>query len=361
MMNTFGTILRLTTAGESHGRAIIGILDGMPAGVKIDMKAIEAEMGARRPGSGAPGATARRESDRVELLSGVIDGVTLGTPIAISIANTDTRPVDYDAMRDVYRPSHADYTYYAKYGVRDHRGGGRSSARETAVRVAAGAIAIQALDAMGVSIKAYTYSIGDISTPAGCEAADDIDVIYLRDMRAASDAIDRRMADLVRAVSAEGDSIGGIVACEICGLPAGVGDPVYGKLQACLGAAMLSINAAHGFEYGMGFEASRHLGSEVNDPFTTDNHGRIITSTNHSGGIQGGISNGMPVTFRVAFKPAPTIRKPQQTVDRDGHAVTLEAAGRHDACIVPRAVPVVRAMTALTILDAILLSRTAKI
>lgn len=360
-MNTFGTILRLTTAGESHGPALIGILDGMPAGVSIDMDVVEAEMRARRPGSGAPGASPRRESDRVELLSGIMDGVTLGTPIAISIANSDSRSTDYDTMRDVYRPSHADYTYEAKYGVRDHRGGGRASARETALRVAAGAIALQALSKMGVSVKAYTYSIGDIATPPDFDVVDSVYDIYSRPMRAATDAIDRRMADLVRAVSSRGDSIGGIVACEVTGLPAGVGDPVYGKLQARLAAAMLSINAAHGFEYGSGFEMSRRLGSEVNDHFTTDSRGHIITLTNHSGGIQGGISNGMPVTFRVAFKPTPTIRMPQPTVDRAGKAVTLEATGRHDACIVPRAVPVVRAMAALTLLDAILLARTSKI
>lgn len=329
-MNTFGTLFRLTTFGESHGAAIGGVVDGMPAGVTIDMDFIRSEMARRRPGQSAL-VTPRSEADEVEFLSGIFEGRSTGTPIGFIIRNTDTRPKDYEDAARWYRPSHADYTYAQKYGLRDYRGGGRASARETAVRVAGGALAKLVLRDEGISVEARLAQVG-------CEKR-------AEDMEA-----------LIEQVKKEGDSIGGIVSCTITGCPAGLGEPVYGKLHAALGAAMLSINACHGFDYGSGFEGVGMKGSEQNDAFVRRPDGTIGTATNHSGGIQGGISNGEPITFRVLFKPTPTILKPQQTVDGEGNEGVLAMKGRHDPCVAVRAVPVVEAMAAMTIVDFLLIN-----
>lgn len=352
-MNTFGHILRLTTAGESHGPAMTAILDGFPAGIAIDRDLLDKYMKQRRPGSGSAGTSARREADRVEILSGVFEGVSTGTPITLMIRNEDARSADYDALRDVYRPSHADYTYEAKYGLRDHRGGGRSSARETALRVAAGALAGMALRRLGITVDARVDSIGGYAA----DASEISEYSEYSENSERSEAI----AALLERCRREGDTVGGVVHCVIRGVPAGLGEPVYGKLQAQLAAAMMSINAAHGFEYGMGFAGADRRGSEMTDPFIPDTQGGITTATNHSGGIQGGISNGRDITFRVAFKPIATMMRPVQTVDRSGRSITIEPHGRHDVCAVPRAVPVVAAMARLVILDAILQNRAARI
>ena len=329
-MNTFGTLFRLTTFGESHGAAIGGVVDGMPAGVTIDIDFIRSEMARRRPGQSAL-VTPRSEADEVEFLSGIFEGRSTGTPIGFIIRNTDTRPKDYEDAARWYRPSHADYTYTQKYGLRDYRGGGRASARETAIRVAGGALAKLVLRDEGISVEARLAQVG-------CEKR-------AEDMEA-----------LIEQVKKEGDSIGGIVSCTITGCPAGLGEPVYGKLHAALGAAMLSINACHGFDYGSGFEGVGMKGSEQNDAFVRRPDGTIGTATNHSGGIQGGISNGEPITFRVLFKPTPTILKPQQTVDGEGNEGVLAMKGRHDPCVAVRAVPVVEAMAAMTIVDFLLIN-----
>lgn len=358
-MNTFGHILRLTTAGESHGPAITAILDGFPAGVAIDIDSIQAAMDTRRPGQG--GATsARREADRVQLLSGVFEGRSTGAPITIQIANTDARPADYEPLRNVYRPSHADFTYQAKYGIRDHRGGGRASARETALRVAAGAIARLALDKMGVQVYAYTSRIGSVALDLPLEAID-FEHIYNFATRCPHPETAARMDTVIQRVRQAGDTVGGIVSGAIVGLPAGVGEPVYGKFHAMLASAMMSINAAKGFEVGMGFEGACRLGSEMNDPFAVDASGRITTLTNHSGGVQGGITTGRAVTFRVAFKPVATLTRDYPAITADGAAITIAAGGRHDACVVPRAVAVVQAMATLTTLDALLLNRASRL
>lgn len=331
-MNTFGEILRLTTFGESHGAAIGGVLDGIPAGLKVDMEVLKAMMAERRPGSSRL-ASQRREADIPELLSGLTDeGVTLGTPVGFIIRNSDARSKDYEPLRDVYRPNHADYTYQAKYGLRDHRGGGRASARETAVRVAAAALALPILEREGVKVEARLTAIGEETDPT-------------------------RFADLLSHTAESGDSIGGTVECCIKGAPAGLGEPVFGKLQARLAAAMMSIPGVKGFEYGDGFEAAKRYGSEQLDTFTTTLDGKTVTATNHSGGIQGGISNGMPVTMRIAFKPTPTISRPVDTVDSSGRPVTITVEGRHDPCIAVRGVAVVKAMAILTIADAILIAQ----
>lgn len=324
-MNTFGNLYRLTTYGESHGAAIGGVVDGMPAGIAIDEDFVRSEMARRRPGQSTL-TTARREADEVEFLSGIFDGRSTGAPIGFIIRNTDTRPGDYDAAALWYRPSHADYTYDQKYGFRDHRGGGRSSARETAVRVVGGALAKMVLAQKGISVKAQLLQVGNETTAEGMEA-------------------------LIRRVKEEGDSIGGVVGCTVTGCPAGLGEPLYGKLHAALGTAMLSINACHGFDYGSGFDGIAMRGSEQNDALVRRSDGSIGTATNHSGGIQGGISNGEPICFRALFKPTPTIMRPQQTVDKEGNVGTLAMKGRHDPCVALRAVPVVEAMAAMTILD----------
>lgn len=358
-MNSFGNIFRVTTFGESHGPAIGGVIDGMPSGLKIDYEALARDMARRRPGQSAV-TTARNEADGVELLSGVFEGVTTGAPIGFVIRNTNQHSADYDNLRDIYRPSHADMTYDLKYGVRDHRGGGRSSARETACRVAAGALARQALALYGITVRGFTYSVGDISLegwPATvpCEEAVESNPVRCPDPVKA-EAMERLILD----IKAEGDTIGGTVGCMVSGVPAGLGDPVGGRLDAMLASAMLSINASKGFEYGMGFDGTRLRGSEAADPLVAG----IMppqTASNRSGGIQGGISNGADIYFRVAFKPVATLLRPIETVDREGREVTLHPRGRHDPCVVPRAVPVVEAMAAITLLDALLMNRAARL
>ncbi len=353
-MNTLGEILRLTTFGESHGPAIGGVLDGFPSGIRIDYDFIADEMRRRRPGQSAV-TTGRSEQDDVEFLSGILDGISTGTPIAFLIRNNDCLSADYDELKDLYRPSHADYTYQMRYGIRDWRGGGRSSARVTAPICVAGALARLALEARlsDLDIYAFTSQIGDIATDpqdemSFCREDSEANPVRCPDAEKAAD-----MEDLIWQLRRDGDSTGGVVTCIIRGCPAGIGNPVFGKLHARLGAAMLGINAAKGFEYGDGFKCASMRGSECNDPFAVED-GDVMTLSNHSGGIQGGISNGQPIRFRVAFKPTPTIALPQQTITTDGEAATLEAAGRHDPCVVPRAVPIVESLAALVLLDCIL-------
>ena len=357
-MNTFGEIFRLTTFGESHGPAIGGVIDGMPAGIGIDLDFVQRELDRRRPGQSAL-TTPRKESDRVEILSGLFEGKTTGTPIGFIIRNENQHSADYDNLRDVFRPSHADYTYYNKYGIRDHRGGGRASARETAARCVAGAFAKIALQAYGIDVKAYTSQVGGIALP-GTYKDYDLNAIESNAVRCPDAATAEKMADLIKSVKAEGDTIGGIITGVITGVPVGVGEPVFGKLHAALGAAMLSINAAKGFDYGSGFEGVAQRGSKQNDLFVADGEGHVHTLTNNSGGIQGGISNGEDIYFRVAFKPVATLLREQPTVDKDGHAATIKARGRHDACVLPRAVPVVESMAAMTLLDYLLLANLYK-
>lgn len=356
-MNSIGRLLRLTTFGESHGTAIGGVLDGFPAGVVIDEDFIRSEMARRRPGQSAI-TTARNEKDEVEFLSGIFEGRTTGTPIAFVIKNDNTRSKDYDNMRGVYRPSHADYVYDCKYGVRDHRGGGRSSARETAVRVCAGALAKLALLQLGIKVQAYTSQVGGIKLDKGYEHYDipsaEGNVVRCPDAEKA-----KEMEQLILDVKRQGDTVGGVVTCVVKGVPAGLGEPLYGKLTSSLAHAMLSINAVKGFEYGNGFEAASGRGSEQNDVFYRGADG-IATRTNNSGGIQGGISNGNDIYFRVAFKPVATLLMEQDTVTASGEETKLLAHGRHDPCVVPRAVPVVEAMAALVILDSYLLDRSRK-
>lgn len=358
-MNTFGQIYRLTSFGESHGPAVGGVIDGMPAGVTIDLDAVQHELDRRRPGQ-SDIVTARRESDRVEILSGVFEGRTLGTPIGFIVRNSDSHSDDYENLRHVYRPSHADYTYDIKYGLRDHRGGGRSSARETVARVVGGAFARQALAGLGVSIRAYTSAVGAVTLDVPSDRLD-LSLTESNAVRCPDPATAAEMERLIKAVKAEGDTVGGIVTCVIDGVPAGLGEPVFGKLHARLAEAMMSINAAKGFDYGMGFDGAAMRGSEVNDIFEPTDDGRITTRTNHSGGIQGGISNGARITMRVAFKPVATLLREIETVDDEGRKTVLKMRGRHDPCVVPRAVPIVEAMAAMTILDAVLLSRTIRL
>ena len=356
-MNTIGNIFRLTTFGESHGEAIGGVVDGMPAGIPIDMAFIQQELNRRRPGQSHI-TTARQEADQVELLSGVFEGKTTGCPIGFIVRNTNQHSGDYDNMRELYRPSHADYTYSYKYGTRDHRGGGRSSARITISRCVAGALAKLVLKQIGVHITAFTSQIGDISLDRDYSKYDltqvDSNIVRCPDADKAE-----QMIRLIEEVKAEGDTIGGVITCVIQGCPAGLGEPEFGKLHAMLGAAMLSINAVKGFEYGEGFEGVTARGSQQNDIFV-NKKGRITTMTNHSGGIQGGISNGQDIYCRIAFKPVATLLREQKTVDIQGKETTLTAKGRHDPCVLPRAVPIVEAMAAMTILDAYLSDKARK-
>lgn len=353
-MNSFGQLLCLTTFGESHGAAIGGVLDGFPAGVVIDEGFIRSEMQRRRPGQSTI-TTQRNESDEVQFLSGIFEGRSTGTPIAFVIANSNNRSGDYENLRDAYRPSHADYVYDCKYGVRDHRGGGRSSARETAVRVCAGALAKLALKQLGISVQAFTSQVGTIVLE-GDYTAYDLSLIETNAVRCPHAVKAAEMEHLIMEVKREGDTVGGVVTCVVKGAPLGLGEPLYGKLTSSLAHAMLSINAAKGFEYGNGFAAAAGRGSQQNDLFY-NNDGAIATRTNNSGGIQGGISNGNDIFFRVAFKPVATLLKEQQTVTRNGEDTTLLARGRHDPCVVPRAVPVVEAMAALVVLDHYMLAR----
>lgn len=357
MRNTFGNIFTLTTFGESHGEAIGGVVDGMPVGIEVDLDFIQSELNRRRPGQSSI-TTSRQEGDIVELLSGVFEGRTTGCPIGFIVRNTNQHSQDYENMRQMFRPSHADYTYYTKYGNRDYRGGGRSSARITISRVVAGALAKLALRQLGIQINAYTSQVGSICLDRDYRKYDlsltETNIVRCPDPMKAAE-----MVQLITQVKAEGDTIGGVITCVVKGCPAGLGEPEFGKLHAALGAAMLSINAVKGFEYGEGFEGAAGRGSEQNDVFVND-YGKIRTLTNHSGGIQGGISNGEDIYFRVAFKPVATLLREQSTVDIDGNPTKLTAKGRHDPCVLPRAVPVVEAMTAMTILDYYLLYKTVK-
>ena len=356
-MNSIGSLLRLTTFGESHGVAIGGVLDGYPAGVLIDEEFVRDEMRRRRPGQSAI-TTSRNETDEVQFLSGIFEGRSTGTPIAFTIVNNNNRSADYDNLREAFRPSHADFVYDRKYGVRDHRGGGRSSARETAVRVCAGALAKLALKQLGIEITAYTSQVGDIAL-AGNYTAYDLSQAESNVVRCPDAAAAAAMEQLILDVKRDGDTIGGVVTCVVKGAPVGLGEPLYDKLSASLASVMLSINAAKGFDYGNGFAAATGRGSRQNDIFYNDGDG-VATRTNNSGGIQGGISNGNDIYFRVAFKPVATVLMEQPTVTKDGVETTLLSRGRHDPCVVPRAVPVVEAMAALVVLDHYMLDRARK-
>ncbi len=356
-MNSIGNILRLTTFGESHGVAVGGVLDGYPAGVLIDEEFIRSEMKRRRPGQSAI-TTSRNEADEVQFLSGIFEGRSTGAPIAFTIMNNNNRSADYGNLREAFRPSHADYVYDCKYGVRDHRGGGRSSARETAVRVCAGALAKLALRRLGINITAYTSQVGELALAADYTAYD-LSLAESNAVRCPDVAVAAAMERLILDVKRAGDTIGGVVTCVIKGAPVGLGEPLYGKLSASLASAMMSINAAKGFDYGNGFAAATGRGSQQNDIFY-NNDGNIATRTNNSGGIQGGISNGNDIYFRVAFKPVATLLMEQPTVTKGGEDTVLLARGRHDPCVVPRAVPVVEAMAALVLLDHYLLDRAAR-
>ena len=356
--NTFGNIFRLTSFGESHGKAIGGVIDGFPAGIPIDMDFIQQELNRRRPGQSAL-TTARKEADDVEFLSGIYDGVSTGCPIGFAVWNTNQHSSDYDNMKDVYRPSHADYTYTQKYGLRDHRGGGRSSARETIARVVAGALAKLALKQLGITVTAFTAQVGAYKLDKDYTQYD-LSRIEENPVRCPDQELAKEMADYIYRIKGEGDTIGGVIGCVIKGCPTGLGQPVFGKLHAALGNAMLSINAVKGFEYGQGFGNMELKGSQQNDLFFNDN-GKINVHTNRSGGIQGGISNGQDIYFRVAFKPVATVLMEQPTVDIHGNDTILKARGRHDPCVLSRAVPIVEAMAAMTILDYYLLNKTTRL
>jgi len=351
--NTFGNFFKLTTFGESHGEAIGGVIDGCPAGVSIDLDAIENQMMRRRPGQSTI-VTQRKETDTVRFLSGIFEGKTTGSPIGFIIENTNQKSADYTHIKDSYRPSHADYTFDKKYGHRDYRGGGRSSARETACRVAAGAIASQLLGA--IAIIGYVSSVGDLTLEKPYQELDfntvDSNVVRCPDAEMAS-----KMIAKIKEVKKQGDTIGGIITCVIQNVPVGLGEPVFDKLHAQLGKAMLSINAVKGFEFGSGFKGATMHGSEHNDLFNQDG----TTKSNLSGGVQGGISNGMDIYFRVAFKPVATIMQKQQTINSKGEKVEMQGKGRHDPCVVPRAVPIVEAMAALTIADFWLANKLSKL
>lgn len=358
MSNTFGNIFKLTTFGESHGPGIGGIIDGMPAGITVDLDFLQSELNRRRPGQSAL-TTDRKEADKVELLSGIFEGKTTGCPIGFLVRNENQHSNDYDNMRDVFRPSHADFTYQTKYGIRDHRGGGRTSARETIARVVGGAFAKMVLQQKGIHITAYTSQVGNIALSDNYHDYD-FNEIERNPVRCPDAAKAAEMAQLIAEVKSQGDTIGGIISCVIKGCPIGLGEPVFGKLHAQLGAAMLSINAVKGFEYGEGFAGVTARGSEQNDLFQPDGKGGITTLTNHSGGIQGGLSNGQDIFFRVAFKPVATLLREQPTVNKQGQSTLLKARGRHDPCVLPRAVPIVEAMAAMVILDNYMLNNTSK-
>ena len=331
-MNSIGKILTLTTFGESHGPAMGGVLDGMPAGVAIDLDELQRFVDRRRTGK-TVGTSSRNEQDRVEVLSGLWQGQTLGTPIGFIVRNSDAHSQDYDKLSDCYRPNHADFTWQSKYGIRDHRGGGRASARETVARVVAGGIAMQVLNKLGVTITSRIVQVGNVTDEGKFDSA-------------------------ILEAASEGDTLGGIIECVADGVPVGLGEPVFGKLQAQLAAAMMSIPSVHGFEYGDGFDMSFKRGSEAMDVFEKSEDGTIGTITNHSGGIQGGISNGEDIVMRIALKPVPTLMREMPCVDHDGNPVAVHPHGRHDACVLPRALPIVEAMAALVILDNYLIKKT---
>ncbi|PCH68580.1 MAG: chorismate synthase [Bacteroidetes bacterium] len=346
--NSFGELFRITTFGESHGEAIGVVIDGCPPNLEIDESFIQTELNRRKPGQSNI-TTQRKEDDSVKIISGVFEGKTTGTPLTIIIENKDQKPKDYSHLADKFRPSHGDYTYHKKYGNRDHRGGGRASARETASRVAAGAIAKLLLRKENISIQAYVSQIGDISVNKDYLELD-LPSTETNDVRCPDSDVANKMIELIKDVRKAGDTVGGLINCIIKNCPIGFGEPVFDKLHADLAKAQLSINAAKGFEYGSGFGGVKMKGSEHNDLFYNDD-GNIKTKTNYSGGIQAGISNGEDIYFRVAFKPVATIMKDQPTVDVDGNEVTLKGKGRHDPCVVPRAVPIVEAMSALVLAD----------
>lgn len=356
--NSFGEIFRITTFGESHGVALGVIIDGCPAGLAIDPAFIQSELERRKPGQSAI-VTQRKEADEVEILSGIFENKTQGTPIALLIRNADQKSKDYEHIKDSYRPSHADFTYDAKYGTRDHRGGGRSSARETAARVAAAAIAKQLLQHYGIQIHAYVSKVGNIAVEKPYPELD-LSQTEANIIRCPDPVIAEQMIEFIKVVKKNGDTVGGVITGVIKGVPAGLGEPVFDKLHADLAKAMMGINAAKGFEYGSGFAGTELLGSQHNDLFFSE-EGAIRTRTNLSGGIQGGISNGMDIYFNVAFKPIATIMRDQESVDKDGNPAVVSGKGRHDPCVLPRAVPIVEAMAALTITDHLLRQRANKL
>ena len=351
--NTFGKIFKLTTFGESHGKAIGGIIDGCPAGVSVDFDKIQYEMDRRKPGQSKI-VTQRKEPDTVEFLSGIFEGMTTGTPIGFMIHNNNQKSKDYEHIKNSYRPSHADFVYDKKYGFRDYRGGGRSSARETAARVVAGSIAKQFMS--GVQFNAFVSGVGELKLK-NPHLVNDFSSVESNPVRCPDPKMAKDMEELIKQIRKEGDTVGGTITCVIKNVPIGLGEPVFDKLHAELGKAMLSINAVKGFEYGSGFEGASWRGSKHNDLFNTDG----TTKTNYSGGIQGGISNGMDIYFNVAFKPVATIMQDQETIDRSGNETTMQGKGRHDPCVVPRAVPIVEAMASLVIADNFLIARTNSI
>ncbi len=358
MSNTIGNILRLTTFGESHGEAIGGVIDGFPAGIDIDIRFIQHQLDRRRPGQSRL-TTQRNEMDQIEFLSGIFEGQSTGSPIGFIVRNTNQHSHDYDNMRNAFRPSHADYTYYSKYGIRDHRGGGRSSARITISRCVCGALSMLALHKLNIDIKAYTSQVGQIELDHNYHKYNlnniDDNAVRCPDSKKAIE-----MENLIMQAKKSGDTLGGVITCIIKGCPVGLGEPEFGKLHAQLGSAMLSINAVKGFEYGDGFDMAYRKGSEINDLFT-GNIKSHPTLTNHSGGIQGGISNGEDIFFRVAFKPVATLLQPQATIDANGNPITLEVNGRHDPCVLPRAVPIVESMAAMVILDNYLANKCTRL
>lgn len=356
--NTIGKLFRLTSFGESHGVAVGGVIDGCPAGIELSAEDIQRELNRRRPGQ-SDVSTPRKEDDRVEILSGIFEGKTTGMPIGFMVRNENQNSKDYNHLKDLFRPSHADFTWQQKYGIRDYRGGGRSSAREHIARVVGGAVAKQVLMTNGITVQAYTSQVGSVKLEYGYDevvlARAEENIVRCPDADTAE-----RMISLIREVRDAGDSVGGVVSCRIEGMPAGLGEPVFDRFQSRLAQAVMSINAAKGFEYGMGFAAAGMRGSEHNDPFVMK-EGKVRTETNLSGGLQGGVTNGEAVYFRVAFKPVATIMQQQDTVSLSGEEVQFEAHGRHDPCVVPRAVPVVEAMAAIVVLDMLLEAGTGKI
>ncbi len=359
MSSTYGKIFKISTFGESHGAAIGVTIEGCPSGLDFDLEFVQQELDRRKPGQSRI-TTQRKEADSVEVLSGVFENKTTGTPIALLIRNEDQRSKDYSHIAKQFRPSHADYTYQAKYGIRDYRGGGRSSARETAARVAAGAVAKLLLNSIGIQISAYVSQVGKLKLEKTYQDLDlsqtDSNAVRCPDVEMA-----KKMFDYIDDIRKKGDSIGGIIDCVVMGAPVGLGEPVFDKLHAELGKAMLSINAVKGFEYGSGFAGIESLGSEHNDVFFTDETGHVRTRSNHSGGVQGGISNGEDIYFRTAFKPVATIMQDQESVNQDGEAVLVSGKGRHDPCVLPRAVPIVEAMTALVLADFYLRNKVIKL
>ncbi len=356
--NTFGTLFKLSTFGESHGPAIGGVIDGCPAGLKIDLEFIQMELDRRKPGQSHI-TTQRKEEDKVEFLSGIFEGVTTGTPIGFVIKNEDQKPKDYSHIKDTYRPSHADFTYEEKFGIRDYKGGGRSSARETACRIVAGAIAKLILQQKNISINAFVKQVGEIKLS---RSFDQLDLSRTESsiVRCPDDEVSEKMIAYIEEIKKQGDTVGGVIQCVIQNTPIGLGEPVFDKLHAVIGHAMLSINAVKGFEIGSGFDSVHFKGSELNDVFYSEDK-QIKTKTNNSGGVQGGISNGMPIYFNVAFKPVATLMQKQNSVNKQGEKIILEGKGRHDPCVLPRAVPIVESMAALVLVDFLLLARCNRI